>query len=586
MTAIWPLVLAWGLAASAPDVAKLEHFPMADIARGQHGVCHTVFEGDTIEPFAFEVKGLMKNFLGPRKDIVLVKLLGDKPTFTGVVAGMSGSPCIIDGKLVGALSYAFANFAKEPIGGITPIDSMLEVLHLPDEVRPWRLGLAPAQAWDQALSAQTPVDVRADNSALRPIATPITLGGVPPAVQAYFDPWLRQSGFEPMAGGTHGGGTTGRVGLEAGGAVAAVLVRGDMDVAATGTVTYVDHNRVLAFGHPFFGAGAVSMPLAQATIVNTMVSAMRSFKMATTGPVVGELTQDRLTAIGGVLGPAPRMVQLNADIVTPRGHAPFQVEIARDLQFTPRMATMALASGLSGRVDNAERGVVRLKATVSVAGLAPILVHGVYAAERDGNLLPNAALDVGRTLALLWDSPFGLPQDVRVDVRADVDPTPVQDAVTAIDVDRTSVRPGQTLAVTVRLWRHGESRYTEEKFQLVVPRAWAGQSVKITAGGVDAADQVYQEAEGPPHPLRYEDIATWLRQRRSDGFLYLLAARSGPGVRVGVQTMAFLPPSAVATLATEPGHQSQEQGVTWEERRARPGTVAGVAQATVQVLTY
>ncbi len=187
MTAIWPLVLAWGLAASAPDVAKLEHFPMADIVRGQHGVCHTVFEGDTIEPFAFEVKGLMKNFLGPRKDIVLVKLLGDKPTFTGVVAGMSGSPCIIDGKLVGALSYAFAKFAEEPIGGITPIDSMLDVLHLPDEVRPWRLGLAPAQAWDQALSAQTPVDVRADNSALRPIATPITLGEAPPAVQAYFD---------------------------------------------------------------------------------------------------------------------------------------------------------------------------------------------------------------------------------------------------------------------------------------------------------------------------------------------------------------------------------------------------------------
>ena len=129
---------------------------------------------------------------------------------------------------------------------------------------------------------------------------------------------------------------------------------------------------------------------------------------------------------------------------------------------------------------------------------------------------------------------------MHVDVRAEVETTPVQDAVTAIDVDRTTVRPGEALEVTARMWRQGESRYTEEKFKLVVPRAWAGQSVKITAGGVDAADQVHQEAEGPPRPLRYEDIATWLRQRRSDGFLYLLAARSGSGRARGRANDGFL----------------------------------------------
>ncbi|MBI3179085.1 MAG: hypothetical protein HYZ27_05450, partial [Deltaproteobacteria bacterium] len=122
--------------------------PVSEVRPGQKGECLTVFQGDHVESFPFEVRGVMQNFLGPGRDLVLVRLGGDKAEFTGVVAGMSGSPCSIDGRLLGALAYAFAMFAKEPIAGITPMGGMLDVFTLPDEKRPWRVSAEAQSDWD------------------------------------------------------------------------------------------------------------------------------------------------------------------------------------------------------------------------------------------------------------------------------------------------------------------------------------------------------------------------------------------------------------------------------------------------------
>ena len=106
----------------APNGTKI--FPLADVKRGLHGVAYTVFEGVTPEPMEVEILGVLTDAIGPGQDMILGRLKGEKPEYTGVVAGMSGSPVYIDGRLVGALSYRIGQFSKEPICGITPIEQM------------------------------------------------------------------------------------------------------------------------------------------------------------------------------------------------------------------------------------------------------------------------------------------------------------------------------------------------------------------------------------------------------------------------------------------------------------------------------
>src|ERR1035437_341144 len=120
-----PAAAAAALPAVAPSGAKI--FPLAEMRRGLHGVAYTVFEGVTPEPMEVEILGVLKDAIGPGQDMILARLHGEKPEYTGVVAGMSGSPVYIDGRLVGAISYRIGQFSKEPICGITPIEQMFEV---------------------------------------------------------------------------------------------------------------------------------------------------------------------------------------------------------------------------------------------------------------------------------------------------------------------------------------------------------------------------------------------------------------------------------------------------------------------------
>ncbi len=573
-----PLLLSASL--TLPPVLSIDQ-----VKPGQKGQCLTVFEGSKVEPFPFVVKGVMKNFLGPKKDVILVRLEGDKAEFTGVVAGMSGSPCSIDGKLMGALAYSFTMFAKEPIAGITPMNSMLDIMALPDEPRPWRIGADQKEAdWQAFRAGRAPeMAMRAVNdTGLQPIATPLTIAGMLPAVREYFSPWLESRGFLPMAGGSGASGAKAEP-IKPGSAVAAVLVRGDVDIAATGTVTSVDGNEVLAFGHPFFGAGAVSLPMANAQIVNTMVSSMRSFKMAVTGAVIGEVTQDRLTAIGGFLGREPAMLKVHGQVTTPKTKSGFNFEVARDHTLSPRFVAMGIANSLTGRTDVGERGTVRLDATIRVRGEKPVVIKNVYAAERDTGLLVYPAVDVAQRFATLWETPFGPPPMLDVQVSAKVDPEPVQESIEAIHLDRARARPGENIEVAVELRKKGGG-LSMERFVVPVPYGWAGEDVEITAAGGSEAQKMSSSIAGELRPNKLGDIIHWLGEQRSDGDLYLIATRRGVGMRAGVEMMPFVPPSVVATLSGGSSVALRSRGIAWEAERERPGVVSGMAPATLHVL--
>src|SRR6187399_2825251 len=118
-------VLALGVLAASP-VAQTTYLPLDQVRPGMVGVGRTVFSGSKLEDFKVEVLGVMRNVIGPKRNLILARLEGGPLAKTGVIAGMSGSPVYVDGKLMGAVSYSLGQFSTEPIAGITPIAEMVD----------------------------------------------------------------------------------------------------------------------------------------------------------------------------------------------------------------------------------------------------------------------------------------------------------------------------------------------------------------------------------------------------------------------------------------------------------------------------
>src|SRR5882724_8905232 len=329
---------AWvpvAMPAAAPAVTKF--FPLAEVKRGMKGVAYTVFEGVNPEPMQVEILGLLKDALGPGQDMILARLHGDKPEYTGVVAGMSGSPVYIDGRLVGALSYRIGQFSKEPIAGITPIESMLQVRdgngaavgsNIAAEAQRQNAGVLPLrQAQGQNdngfggsgdSSPSSDSFLRHSQPDIRAMETPLVFGGFSPETVERFGDRFRAMGLTPVAG--LGGADPTAVQPEPlvpGSAVSAVLVRGDLSMAGTCTVTYVDPKRLLACGHPITQYGPVDMPMTKAEVLASLASPLNAFKIINTTETVGAFTEDRASAIMGQFGVKARMIPVEVEVAPP-----------------------------------------------------------------------------------------------------------------------------------------------------------------------------------------------------------------------------------------------------------------------------
>ena len=313
-------------------------------------------DGKGVQRYDIEIVGVLQSY-APKQDLVLARVLNEAIEKTGIIAGMSGSPVYVDGKLVGALAYGWP-FSREPICGITPIQSMLDIRKAP-AAPPVPIGgaAAPAAQFVSTFGGRdfaggltallSPLKGDAASAGPVPLPLPVSFTG---ASTGQFP--LRSGGgsrrLARRAVGGLGRGSS-RVGsghgraapdaahrLEPGSAVAAVLLSGDMVLSATGTVTWVDGNSILAFGHPFLSMGPVDMPMAQAEVLTVLPSLYRSFKFSTTGSVLGSISQDRSTGILGSFGKPPTMVPVtirmtSEDVPTQT----FKFEVVHNSMLTP-----------------------------------------------------------------------------------------------------------------------------------------------------------------------------------------------------------------------------------------------------------
>lgn len=564
LSALSPLVSFALLAASfgpvpgparAAEATAVPILPLSQVRAGMTGYGLTVFSGTRPERFDVRVIGVLHHFL-PKQDIFLVQSDDPRLLHSGIAAGMSGSPIYLGGKLAGALAYGWG-FSKDPVAGVTPIESMLV------EVR------RPQRGRDHTALAQAPVPVREDatDGSGRPWSLARLLPPSPPSPLAGADPRLVRaavplsvagmsagafaeltSALSPFhitplqAGGAARPGARGPERFEPGGAIAVELIRGDISAAGTGTVTYVEGSKVAGFGHPMFNVGEVYFPIATAEVLTFLSSLSQSFKMSAPLEMKGSLVQDRQSCIVGDTGEVGEMIPLKVAVTGPgRTDHLFATEVARHRFLTPLLAASVANSATQTAAPDVADAVIQVHSRVGVQGFSP-LEQTDFVFSSEGLNAKSVLLSTGmRQVNELLFNPFApvridrIDLDISVDYRADV--AELLGLALASDELEPGTRP--SLYVTLRPY-NGKPYVRAVPFD--VPRSLAGQTIKIEA----SAGNLARPEVAPPENLR--DLVENLRKGYPARSLVLTLTIPDEGVTLRGHLVPSLPASVIATL--------------------------------------
>jgi hypothetical protein len=564
-------VLSFLLAPAAFAAAPLEVFPLEAVRPGMVGVGRTVFGGPQIEEFKVTVIGVLEN-VGPRQNMILARLEGGPLEKTGVIAGMSGSPVYIDGKLLGAVAYGFP-FSKETIGGITPIGEMIEATRtdspraasarFPSPFRAaGRIGpldremlmsalkrpLAGVTATAQAFRGDLPGPLA--GATLRPLALPLVFSGFEATTFEWAKAVFGGLGFTPVMGqGRAAAAGEALPALQAGSPVGVSLVEGDLDLSVTGTVTHIDDaGRVYAFGHPFYNLGPTQFPMKKAVVYSVFPSLYQSWKIsAAAQEPIGTMDQDRNTAIAGTLGNPPRMIPIEVKIRTSRGQEiGYSMRMVDDELFSPVLAYVSVLSVLQANERAFGTSTISVEAEASFAGGRTVRVEDLFTEESPA--LRSAAL-VAAPLAYLMSNEFEpvKVEKLRVEVRSD-------ETVRTASIERAwlersgPLRPGSTVPLKLRLRTYrGESVSEEIPVQIPDSAPDGAYSLLVadaaTLNGVEA-----REMRQPFVPRDLDQLVRAINGIRKSNRIYARLVRADAGAIVAGEYLQSLPASVLQVL--------------------------------------
>jgi SpoIVB peptidase S55 len=562
-----------GLFAAAPQMS------VSEIRPGMVGTGHTVFEGTRVEEFKARILGVIENVIGTRRNLILARLEGGPLANTGVIAGMSGSPVYIDGKLIGAVSYSLGSFSKEPIAGITPIAEMTDATVMSEaQARPRSarvqldFPLTPANltlAFRRALNWNRPFAERSNDAQLvgvsgiagladmqvgtllRPIATPLVMSGFEPDMADFLGSTFRDGGFIPTGGSTRGiaGGEMPYDGpLKPGDAVGVSFLTGDMEMGATGTVTHIDGDRVYAFGHPMYNLGPTEFPMTRAYVYTVLPSLASSLKLSTTGEVIGTFLQDRATAIAGRLGPGPQMIPITLTLESPRG-APrtFHFGVVNDQLFTPLMTYAAILETLGSyeRQNGVASYSVRGKATVKKHDA--IAFNNLFAGDTASS---GAASYMVSPIAYLMGNDFEKVELEGLEFTIGTSEEPKTATLQRVWLDDPRPRAGRTvpLKVALRTFRGEEVVRT---LAVAIPANASGSLSILVTDGARLAQAEQREARLPQQLRSVSQAIRPLNKGRRNNTLYVKLIGSEAGAVVNGETLSALPPSVLAVLEAD-----------------------------------
>ena len=514
-------------------------FPLSDVKPGMKGVVYTIFSNDQVERVDLEVIGILHNALGPKQDIILVELLGDKSAHTGVAAGMSGSPVYFDGKLAGALSLKLGAFTKEAIGGVTPIEGMLDVE---------KSSSPPASAGRSRVSLPEDVaHLTAPGSGpfLVPIETPLITSGLYAETLAQFGTQLSRWGVATMAGGSALP-TTQDGAIQAGDMVGMDLVRGDLSISAGCTVTSVEGDRILACGHPLFGFGSVKIPLSRAHVLMTLASAAESTKVITTGGTIGTLTEDRQTAVMGTLGPGPSMIPVDVALATPAAQKKFHFEVVESPQLTPLLVAIAAYNGIVGSPAYGEGSTLELDGTIDLKGHTPVRVEDLFAPSDQP--VPTgffAATEVQSAFARIYSNSYEQPQVERVSLQITTLSERRSATIDGAWTEKSEVHPGEVVAVRVLLRPYRGLPFVQE-IPVTIPAQSSRGTLQLVISDAGFLNRNVQSLASSSPGL--EQLIKLVNRERHNNRLYATLLQSTPTMLVEDKEMPNVPASEINVL--------------------------------------
>ena len=449
-----------------------EMIPVSQVRVGMQGYAYTIFTGDQVEKFDLEVLGVMPNFLGPKQSIILVQLKGPKVEHTGVVAGMSGSPVYLEGKLAGALSLKLGIFTKEAIAGVTPIE---DVLHPPAE-------FMTAQSAPQQFAL--PNDALARNTlpsgtSLQPIETPLVFSGFQPGALQQYAPQLQSYGFVAAQGGT----TEARPddsNLKPGDMAGMVLVQGDASINSACTVTAVQGDRVFLCGHPLMNMGNVQIPMTRSRVVTTLSSELASTKIMNMGGTIGTITTDHLTAVTGKLGAPPAMIPMDLIFATGSSEKKLHFELVNNPKLTPLLVGLTAFNGVSQNSIYAEGTTMHLVGEVQLHGHQPVQIENTFA---PGDSMAPDALQVGLVVqsvfGKLFTNNFEVPQVEHISLRVESAPGRKSYVIESAWLEKGEATPGEDLKVRVLLRPYRGEAHIEQTTVHVPDQITRGTTLRL-----------------------------------------------------------------------------------------------------------
>ena len=571
------LAAAWVAGMTVPRAAAPE-MAIGEIRPGMVGVGRTVFDGTHVEEFKAHILGVIENVMGPQRNLILARLEGGPLAETGVIAGMSGSPVYVDGRLIGAVSYSLGSFPKEPIAGITPIEEMTAATGL-DQPRPAAARAARVEfpfTQEQLVSsfrtalnfgrpfANRPEDTRligVNNVAgvgerelgalLRPIAAPLVMSGFETDVADLVGSAFRGQGFVPMGGGG-GGARAGEMPydgpLKPGDAVGVNFVTGDLQLGATGTVTHIDGDKVYAFGHPMYNLGPTEFPMTRAYVYTVLPSLFSSSKLSTTGEVIGTFLQDRATAIAGKLGPGPKLIPVTVTLEAARGGShTFHYGVVRDQLFTPLMTYAALLNTLMSyeRQYGAETYAVQGEATIK--GYGAVSFNNLFSGG-DSPALGAATYIVAPIAALTANEDHAVEIDaLNLTIKSTEEPKTA--TLERIWIDDQRPRAGRTVPLKILL-RTYRGEQVLKTIPLDIPSNATGSLSVMVADGTRLTQVELREAR-VTQPRTVPQIMRALNKTRRNSSLYVRLLGSDAGAVVNGEVLSSLPPSILAVVEAD-----------------------------------
>jgi len=555
----------------------------SEVRAGMRGYGLTVFRGTEPERFDVEVIDVLKNFR-PDQDLVLIKTPHPLLDHAGSVAGMSGSPIYLDDRLVGAYAYGWA-FGKDPIAGVTPIVNMMRELDRPrlidklpvaaplprrDPVRsaarslrggspagrtraahpgtPYRSGERRDAFW--ALSRASARVQREDGAQFRAASTPLLVGGMPSQVASLLRDRLAPLGLEVLeAAGGAASSSSGKAGSKAyanGSSVAVALLRGDVQATAVGTITHVEGQRAVAFGHPMLEVGELSLPTATSRVLHILASERSSFKIAEALEPLGALVHDRQSAV--VVDSSVKAHTIPVDIHLrglPAGQrAHWHVEAADHRLLTPSLLMTAISSALGASINDVSEMMFRGESVVTLQkhGVQRVVDEG-FAASGVGQPLAISQLRLFDLVGVAYDNPFEVDRVLHVAVTLDVRFGRDVSEIVGAQLSADELDPGQPARVVLTLRPYGKP-LEQRIIEVPLPAHYAGEHLELE---LLAGDRVQLEQ---PLPESLADILGLVRAGLPSTSLAVTVERKSRGLSLSGHVVRDLPGSALDALAT------------------------------------